>query len=64
MTPRVLYEQSDFQSPDETCAQWHHRTHPAPVRPVDRVAVALIAVGGAASFLFAVWVAFLLLVIA
>lgn len=64
MTPRMLYEQSDFASPHETLDEWHHRCHPVVAGPLDRACIGLIALAGAVSFGAAVWVAFLVLVIA
>jgi hypothetical protein len=44
MKPPVLYEYSDFNSPEETCAQRRHRLYPQPTRRA-RLAVILPGVG-------------------
>jgi hypothetical protein len=50
MKPPVLYEYSDFISPEETCAQRRHRLYPQPTRRA-RLAVILPGVGLGVSFI-------------
>jgi hypothetical protein len=44
MTAPVIYEQSDFLTPEETCAERRHRLYPQPTRRA-RLAVILPGIG-------------------
>lgn len=52
-----LYEQSDFASPDETIIERRARLHPLPAKR-DIAGFVVMGIGGAVTFLLAVFVAY------